>query len=77
MIYKIRTRVKSLEFKKRAVKANADKTDPDNPKVIWEYEDLGWFVTFENSHESLFLGIEEPTDMKVDTKVTILILPEK
>jgi hypothetical protein len=75
MIYRIQTRVKALEFKKKALRSWANKADPENVVVQYEYEDLGWFVTFEDSHESLFVGKTEPPDLQIGTVVDIIIVP--
>jgi hypothetical protein len=75
MRFRITTRVKALEFKKKALRSWADRTDPENVVVQYEYEDLGWFVTFEDSHESLFVGKTEPPDLQVGTVVDIIIVP--
>ena len=77
IMYRIKTKVQNLEHKRRAARSWIDKTDPDNPVVCYDYEDMGWFVTFANSHESLFVGMEEPLDLTVGTEVTILIAPSR
>lgn len=74
-MYTISSVVKALEHKRKALRAIANRTDPHNPVVNYEYEDIGWFVTFENSHESLFVGMEEPPDLKPGTRVLIQIRP--
>jgi len=73
MNYRIHTKVKALEQKRRALRAWTDHTDPENPVVKYEYEDIGWFVTFENSHESLFVGMDKPLDLEPGAKVDIII----
>lgn len=73
LVYKIHTKVKDLEFKKRALRVTADRTDPENPVLKWEYEDIGWFVQFDGSYEALFMGKTEPIDLKPGTEVEILI----
>jgi hypothetical protein len=73
MTYKIKTTVKALEHKSRAVSANKHPTEPN--EVIWVRENIGWFVTFDRSHESLFVGWEEPLDLKPGTEVDIIIRP--
>ena len=74
MRYKIHAKVKALEFKTRAVRAEKHPTIEN--EVIWYREDIGWFVTFENSHESLYVGQMEPTDLKPGTEVDIIICPK-
>jgi hypothetical protein len=73
MVYKVLTTVKDLAFKKRALRVTADRTDPAQPVIEWEYEDVGWFVQFEGSYEALFMGREKPMDLTPGTKVQILI----
>jgi hypothetical protein len=74
MIYRIPAKVKSLEQKSRAVSAHKHPTIEH--EIVWVRETIGWFVTFERSHESLFVGTEEPTDLKAGTEVDIIIVPE-
>jgi hypothetical protein len=73
MVYKINTTVKELVHKRTAVKVTADRTDPVDPKLYWEYEDVGWFVQFNGSYEALFMGKDRPIDLEPGTKVEILI----
>jgi len=75
--YKIRTQVKDLEHKRRALRCSADRTDPEKPVFNWAYEDVGWFVQFEGSYEALFVGKERPEDLEVGAQVEILIRPLK
>jgi hypothetical protein len=75
MVYKIRSRVTDLQHKTRAVSGRKHPTIEN--EVIIEREDIGWFVTFENSHESLFMGMEEPKDLQPDTEVDIIIRPRR
>ena len=74
-VYKIITTVKDLEFKKRALKVTADRTVPEKPIFHWTYEDMGWFVNFDGSYESLFVGRDRPMDLEPGTEVEILIRP--
>lgn len=76
MIYKIRTKVKALEFKKTVISAKADRSDPANPVITYQHEDVGWFAQFEGSYEALFVGKDQPFDLPVGANVTILIIPE-
>lgn len=82
VIYRIPTKVKHLELKKRIVRANVDRSkpiDPDKPMptagAIVETENLGWYVHFEGSYESLCVGMEEPLNLKPGTEVDIMIVP--
>jgi hypothetical protein len=77
MVYKIRTKVKNLEFKKTVISAKADRSDPMNPIITYRHEDVGWFAQFEGSYEALFVGKDEPHDLSVGTNVIIYIVPEK
>jgi hypothetical protein len=71
MTYKIPAVVKSLELKTRAVSARKiSETD-----VEWTRETIGWFVTFERSHEALFVGYDRPFDLEVGSKVNIILEP--
>ena len=69
----IKTKVRELEFKTRAVKAY--KPDPKKDDITVEREDLGWFVLFENSYESLFVGKDKPDNFEVGTEVDIILRP--
>ena len=39
---------------------------------VYERQDMGWFVQFSGSHESLFLGVDKP-DFKEDDYIRITI----
>ena len=70
MTYVIETRVVRLEEKSRV--AGAKKVGDD---VVVERETLGWFVLLEGSHEMLYLGRDQPSDLVVGQKVRIRIEP--
>jgi hypothetical protein len=72
-VYKIRTTVKELMFKKRVAKVTADRRDPAHPIINWEYEDVGWFVQFHGSYEALFVGKDRPDELEEGQKVEITI----
>jgi hypothetical protein len=55
MRYRIKTKVKSVEFLKRTVRGRMV-----GGKAELTEEDLGWFVCFEGSWEHLHLGNEKP-----------------
>ena len=59
MLYRIKTRVKSIEFRTRVVR-----TDKVDDAVVATTEDIGWFVCFEGSWEAMFLGFEKPELVK-------------
>jgi hypothetical protein len=69
MSYVIKSRVVSLEKKKRALSARKI----SDTEVHWEYEDTGWFVRFEGSWEALFVGMDRPMDLEPGTEVEIVI----
>lgn len=73
-MYKIRTKVQDLEEKTRVVRADKNTVTGE---VTFTSESIGWFVHFEGSRESLFVGIERPTDLDVGTEVFITIIPIK
>jgi hypothetical protein len=67
-VYKIRTTVKELMFKKRVAKVTKFGDD-----INWEYEDVGWFVQFHGSYEALFVGKDRPDELEEGQKVEITI----
>ena len=73
MNYVFKAKVKSLESKRRALSAHKHPTVEN--EVVWVYEDIGWFVTFEGSWEALFVGMDRPTDLEPGTEVEISIEP--
>lgn len=58
----IKTKVAAIEFKTRVVSVHhTGKLDAGGkPEFHSVVEDLGWFVCFERSHESLFFGMDKP-----------------
>ena len=70
MRYIIPTTVKSLEQKKKTISVHVDRA---KDKVLIETVDIGWFVLFEGSQESLFVGFEKPEDLVPGSKVKIII----
>ena len=76
-MYRIQTRVKALERKHRTVRTWVDNTDPEKPEIKSQCEDMGWFITFDNSHESLFVGYAQPIDLKVGQAVDVYIVPKR
>ena len=73
MSYRIQTCVKNLECKKIIT---SSKKDPKSDKIISTIAVLGWFVHFEGSYESLFVGHDEPKDLAPGTEVDIIIKPK-
>ena len=65
------TRVVKLEEKKRITggKKNAD------GEAKLTSETVGWFVHFEGSYESLYVGKEKPVGLDPGTEVDIIIAP--
>ena len=53
--YVIETQIEKVEHRDKVVK-----TYKRGDEVIEEKVDLGWFVTFKGSHESLFIGTDPP-----------------
>lgn len=62
MRYKVKTKIAGLEFKKRIVgfHQTGEIDQQGKPIYLSEEEGLGWYVTFEGSRESLFIGWEKP-----------------
>ena len=71
MPYRIPAKVKFLELKNKVVHS---KKEPTTDRIISTVITLGWFVNFEGSHESLFVGVDEPKDLKPGTEVDIIIV---
>lgn len=78
MTYRIRTRVLKIEHKHQIT--NVRKTGKPLPdgkaELASDSVSLGWFVLFEGSWESIFLGFEEPKDLAVGQEVDILLCPK-
>lgn len=72
--YVIRTHVVNIERKRMALKSvpNGKVDEKGNAKYDIEYEDLGWFVTFDGSHEAMSIGKDDPL-LKKGQLVTITI----
>ena len=71
---RIPTKVKHLELKKRTVMTRKDTA---SDKIIAEIAPLGWFVHFEGSYESIYVGEERPRGLEVGDEVDILIVSRK
>jgi hypothetical protein len=73
----IKTKVASVERKSETVSTRpTGKVGPDGkPEFETLVQDLGWFVRFERSHESLFFGMERPKT-EVGRSATIRITLE-
>ena len=69
--YRIRTRVQKIEEKRHVVSV----TKGDDGEFKKSEVNLGWFVTFEGSHESLGFGDTKP-QLQVGQQVSIVIIPE-
>jgi len=72
MQIRIPTRVISLIEKKRIVEGTKD----EEGNALLTSQTLGWFVHFEGSYESLFVGHQKPTGLDPGTEVDILIIPK-
>jgi hypothetical protein len=73
MPYRIRTKVRHIELKEKRL---SSRKDPHSDNVIVEIVPLGWFVHFEGSYESIYVGREKPADLNVGMQVDILIIPQ-
>jgi hypothetical protein len=75
--YLINATVAKLEEKSRAARSIVTGVNPETGKKIYEieHENIGWFVQFEGSDESNFLGFDKP-DLTVGQKVLIRIEPQ-
>jgi hypothetical protein len=71
MTYIIPTRITRIEAKRRVLRGRMV-----NGQAVLDYEDLGWFVSFEGSHESLCLG-PEPPKLTVGQEVNLRIEPRE
>lgn len=74
IVYRIPTKVIRVEEKKRITKAWMDETKTP-PVAMQETENLGWYVHFAGSFESLCVGPEKPLDLAEGAEVDILITP--
>lgn len=76
-VFVIMTKVKNVERKQQVLRSVPNGKD-ESGKTIWktEYKDLGWFVTFEGSHEALHTGFEnEPmAEIGQDAEIRIRLL---
>ena len=71
---RIPTRVKHLELKRQTIHTRKDTA---SDKIVAEIVPLGWYVHFEGSYESLFVGQEKPRGLEVGDEVDIIIIPRK
>jgi len=57
----IYAKVEKVEWKKRALRSfkTGKKLEDGTIEIKVEYEDLGWFVLLEGSHEALFVGVDK------------------
>jgi len=70
--YKIKTKI--IKIFQEQIPVNWRKDINNKPEC--DYSPGGWFISLENSYESLFIGDEKP-DLTVGQKVTVTISPEK
>jgi len=73
MTIRIPTRVVKLEEKQIITHGKKDATGT----AVLTSQKIGWFVNFEGSYESLFVGSEKPKDLEPGTEVDIIIRPRK
>jgi hypothetical protein len=74
MQYRVNTCVVRVEEKKRVLRTYKKVGANNQEEIIADTETLGWFVSFEGSWESLYLGREKPA-LTVGQQVAILIQP--
>jgi predicted RNA-binding protein (virulence factor B family) len=74
-VYRIKAKVEHLEQKKITLATYKDVKSEDPKATIQQTKSAGWFVHFEGSYESLFMGDERPVDLEPGTEVDILIIP--
>jgi hypothetical protein len=67
--YKIPSTVRSVEFREKIVR-----TEKVGDEIVTTMVPLGWFVCFDGSRESLFLGQDKP-DLIAGQAVAIIIEP--
>lgn len=72
MNIRIPTKVMKLEERKRVI--SGKKVGDD---AVLTSQTIGWFVHFEGSYESLFVGYEKPVGLDPGTEVDILIVPRQ
>lgn len=70
--YVIPVVVKSVEERKRLVRSYKKNSVDPSSEVVQEFENLGWFVAFAGSWESISLGKDQP-DLKAGDMVDIVI----
>src|SRR3974377_2263902 len=58
--YVITQQIERIEHRDKVVKTYKDQSDPTGRNVVEDKIDLGWFVRFKGSHESLFIGADQP-----------------
>lgn len=68
--YKIKTKIKKVFQEQLPINWRMDK----NNKPECDYIPGGWYISLENSYESLFIGNEKP-DLTQDQEVCITISP--
>lgn len=75
--YLIHTTVAKVEEKSRAARAIVVGVDANTGRNIYEIEreNIGWFVQFQGSDESNFLGFDKP-NLQPGQKVLIRIEPQ-
>jgi len=72
----IPTKVKVIQQRTNTIESRKDPNDPNNALI--KIENLGYFVQFEGSYESLFVGMEDPGDwLNKGSEVEIIIRPRR
>lgn len=76
-IVRIPTRVKNLELKKKTLSTEVKDRGKPDAVIKATVVSVGWFVHFDGSYESLFVGDEKPRGLEIGDEVDILIVPRK
>ena len=70
--YVVPTKVKKLEERK-AITRSYLKDD----KPVFEEHSIGWWISFEGSRESLYMGSTKPEGLEPGTEIEIIIRPKE
>lgn len=73
ILIRIPTKVKHLEEKYRRVLTEMDGSKLFG-KIEFENKSMGWFVHFEGSYESLYVGETKPIGLDPGTEVEVVIV---
>jgi hypothetical protein len=62
------SRIKKIEHVRKLKRAWKEGTE-----IKTEYDDMGWYVLMEGSWEALYVGNEEPPELKEGDEVEVII----